>query len=130
MRFARPLAAGILLAATVAAAAQAPRRGDARAGKKTYEQLCASCHGPEGKGDGPAAAALNPRPKDLSDDGYAGKLSDRYLFEVIKGGGPKVKKSPLMPAWGHTLKDQEIWNLVAYLRSIAAASSEKESRQP
>lgn len=130
MNSASRLAAGLFLGATVAVGAQSATRGDASAGKKTYDQFCSSCHGPEGKGDGPAAAALNPRPKDLSDNGYTGKLSDRYLFDVIKGGGPKVKKSPLMPAWGHTLKDQEIWNLVAYLRRIGSGASDKDSRRP
>jgi len=49
------------------AAVKAETKGDPAAGKEKYDQICASCHGPGGKGDGPAAAALDPKPRDLSD---------------------------------------------------------------
>ncbi len=92
---------------------------DVAKGKATYDISCSGCHGPTGKGDGPAAASLNPKPRDLSDKTYARTLKDEYLFEIIKNGGPAVKKSPLMPALGKTLKDDQIKDLVAYLRSLA-----------
>ncbi len=92
---------------------------DVAKGKATYDISCSGCHGPTGKGDGPAAASLNPKPRDLSDKTYARSLKDEYLFEIIKNGGPAVKKSPLMPALGKTLKDDQIKDLVAYLRSLA-----------
>jgi len=38
---------------------------------------------------------------------------------IVKDGGTGVKKSPLMPAWGKTLKDQEISNVISYIRSLA-----------
>lgn len=92
---------------------------DVAKGKAMYEQYCGSCHGSGGKGDGPAAASLNPKPRDLSDKAYARSLKDEYLFEAIKNGGPAVKKSPMMPAMGTTLKDDQIKDVVAYLRSLA-----------
>ena len=92
---------------------------DVTKGKAIYDQYCAGCHGSAGKGDGPAAAAINPKPRDLSDKAYARSLKDEYLFQITKDGGPAVKKSPLMPAWGKTLKDDQIKDLVAYLRSLA-----------
>jgi mono/diheme cytochrome c family protein len=92
---------------------------DVAKGKAAYNQYCASCHGATGKGDGPAAAALNPKPRDLSDKAYARSLKDEYLFQVTKDGGPAVKKSPLMPGWGKSLKDDQIKDVVAYLRSLA-----------
>jgi mono/diheme cytochrome c family protein len=92
---------------------------DVAKGKAAYDQYCASCHGAAGKGDGPAAAAMNPKPRDLSDKAYARRLKDDYLFQVTKDGGPAVKKSPLMPGWGKTLKDDQIKDVVAYLRSLA-----------
>ncbi|GBD39020.1 hypothetical protein HRbin37_01282 [bacterium HR37] len=90
--------------------------GDPSKGKEKFEQICASCHGPEGKGDGPAAAALEPKPRDLSDASYVSTLSDEHLFKVIKEGGAAVGKSPLMPAWGNTLSDGDINNVIAFIR--------------
>ncbi len=95
------------------------RGQDVAKGKAVYQQYCASCHGTGGKGDGPAGAALNPKPRDLSDKTYAQGLKDDYLFQITKNGGPVVKKSPLMPAWGNTLKDDQIKDVVGYLRSLA-----------
>jgi mono/diheme cytochrome c family protein len=98
----------------------AQAKGDANAGKVKYETLCAGCHGSGGRGDGPAAGALNPKPANLSDAAYYQTVSDKYLFEIIKEGGSKVKKSPLMPAWRGALNDKEILNVIAYLRSLSA----------
>jgi mono/diheme cytochrome c family protein len=94
-------------------------KGDPKPGKTKYDTLCAGCHGPEGKGNGPAAGSLNPKPADLSDADYVKNLTDKYLYDVIKDGGAKVKKSPLMPGWGGALSDRDIWNLVAYLRTLS-----------
>ena len=97
----------------------AQSKGDANAGKAKYESLCAGCHGKAGKGDGPAAASLNPKPQDHTDGKTMNALTDKYLADIVKDGGAGVKKSPLMPAWGKTLKDQEITDVIAYIRSLA-----------
>lgn len=94
-------------------------KGDPTKGKASYDQICAACHGPSGKGDGPAAAALNPKPKDLVDKGYVKTLKDDYMKKLIKEGGQAVGKSPVMPPMGGALKDDDIENVIAYLRSIA-----------
>src|SRR5690606_29057915 len=71
---------------------------DATAGKALFATSgCASCHGPAGKGDGPAAAALTPRPLDMSDGPRMRALSDAFLHQIIKDGGAAVKRSPTMP---------------------------------
>ncbi|MFQ5913854.1 MAG: c-type cytochrome [Nitrospinota bacterium] len=97
----------------------AGQEGDPKAGKKTYGVLCASCHGNSGKGDGPAAATLPTKPADHTDGKRMHALSDQFLFDIIKGGGASLGKSPLMPPWGAQLKDQEIRNVVAYIRTLA-----------
>ncbi len=97
----------------------AQTKGDAKAGKAKYDTLCGGCHGATGKGDGPAAGGLKPKPQDHTNGKYMNGLTDKALFDIVKGGGAGVKKSPLMPAWGNTLKDDDIWNLVAYIRSLA-----------
>ena len=91
--------------------------GDAAKGKEIYAKSCASCHGTTGKGEGAAAAALNPKPKDLTDKAYVSKLDDKYLQNVISKGGAGVGKSPLMPPWS-TFKDEDVQNLIAYIRSL------------
>jgi mono/diheme cytochrome c family protein len=94
-------------------------KANPEAGKARYDALCASCHGASGKGDGPVAAALNPKPQDHTDGKHMNELTDQFLFDIVKGGGVGVKKSPLMPAFGTQLKDEDVWNLVAYIRSLA-----------
>ena len=94
----------------------AAEKGDAAKGKETFQTTCAACHGAEGKGDGVAAAALDPKPRNLSDAAYVSTLSDEHLYKVISEGGAAVGLSPMMAAWGGTLSEQDIWNVIAYLR--------------
>jgi len=94
-------------------------RGDADEGAVIYGQFCAMCHGPGGKGDGPAAAGLNPKPADHTDAAYMGSLSDEHLYKVIQGGGAAVGKSPLMTPWGGVLTDDQIRDLISFLRRIS-----------
>ncbi len=113
------MGAMLLLVVAAVSTSFAGQKGDAQAGKKTYDVLCASCHGNTGKGDGPAAAALPTKPQNLADGKYVSTLKDEYLFKVIKEGGASVGKSALMPPWGGQLKDQDIWNVVAHIRSLS-----------
>jgi len=94
-------------------------KGDPKAGKAKYDANCVGCHGTTGTGDGPAAAALNPKPQDHTDGKVMNALSDKYLFDIIKDGGAAMKKAPFMPASNKKLTDQEIWDVVAYIRSLA-----------
>ena len=111
--------AAMIFTISLTAPASAQSKGDANAGKAKYETLCAGCHGKTGKGDGPAAASLNPKPQDHTDGKAMNSLSDQYLTDIIKNGGAGVKKSALMPAWGKTLNDQDVANVIAYIRSLA-----------
>lgn len=88
-------------------------------GEGLYKEYCAACHGPEGKGNGPAAAGLPVRPADHTNGALMNKLSDAELFKAIKEGGQAVGKSPAMPPWGGSLKDEQIRALVLYVRSLA-----------
>lgn len=93
--------------------------GDAGKGKATYEKLCISCHGMSGKGDGPAAAKLAVKPRDHTDANVMSHLTEQNIFDVIKGGGAAVEKSPLMPPYGAALKDDQIWDMAAYVRTLS-----------
>jgi mono/diheme cytochrome c family protein len=92
---------------------------DAAAGKADYQIFCSSCHGPTGGGDGPVAQALDPKPARHSDGNFMNPLKDDYLFQVIKFGGASVGKSPMMAPVGGSLSDQQIRNVIAFIRSLA-----------
>jgi mono/diheme cytochrome c family protein len=109
----------VVLCAVVLGTALIAHAADAEQGKKLYEQFCATCHGQSGKGDGAAAAALNPKPRDHTDKEYMSKLSDDDMLKVIKNGGASVGKSPLMPPWGASLKDDQIQDIIAYVRTLS-----------
>ncbi len=94
-------------------------QGNAEKGKGLFSKYCGGCHGPTGKGDGAAAAALNPKPKDLTDKAYVAALKDQYLFDLIQKGGAAVGKSPLIPPFGSQLKDGDIRDVIAFIRSLA-----------
>lgn len=106
-----------MLAAPASVSSQT--KGDPKAGKAKYDANCVGCHGATGKGDGAAAAALNPKPQDHTDGKIMNVLTDKYLFDIIKGGGKAVQKAPIMPAASKKLSDQDIWDMVAYIRSLA-----------
>ena len=99
--------------------ALAQTKGDPKAGKAKYDANCMGCHGATGKGDGAAAAALNPKPQDHTDGKAMNALTDKYLFDIIKDGGKAVKKAAIMPAANKKLTDQDISDMVAYIRSLA-----------
>ncbi len=87
------------------------------AGQALYDERCSSCHGPEGKGDGPAAAALDPKPADLAVE--VANLADDFIFWRIMDGGAMAPFNSSMPAQKGILTDEEVWQLVSYLRTLA-----------
>ena len=97
-------------------------KGDAEKGKASYKTFCVSCHGETGNGDGPGAAALNPKPAKFTDTAYMSKLTDEHLVKVITEGGAAVGKSPMMVSWKGALNAQQIQDVVAYVRTMAPAA--------
>jgi mono/diheme cytochrome c family protein len=107
-------------AAPPAAEPVAATPGDAVArGAAHYKTLCATCHGEDGCTAGPGAAGLDPQPAHHCDGNYMNKLTDEHIFKTIKEGGAAVGKSPLMAPWGGTLTDDQIRDVVAFVRSLA-----------
>lgn len=107
------------LALLALALASAPAlAADAKAGQARFQQLCAACHGPAGKGDGAAAVALKPKPRDLTNAAWQASVKDAYLRDVIAKGGAAVGKSPLMAPFGASLPGEQLANVVAYIRSL------------
>ncbi len=87
--------------------------------KTVFSQRCAACHGESGQGDGPGAAALNPKPQNYTDAEWQSSVSDEDIAKVIIQGGLAVGKSAIMPA-NPDLKDKtEIVNgLVSLIRDF------------
>ncbi len=83
-----------------------------------YATFCASCHGPKGGGEGPAAVALDPRPRILSDKTWQASASDERIYSVLKNGGPSVGLAATMAPWGGVLNDAEIKEMIAFIRSL------------
>lgn len=106
-----PLAALSLLTAQIPTTA-APT-GDPDRGHVVYDQYCAGCHGATGRGDGPAALALSPRPASLISAATSAK-SDKELLQTIANGKPRTA----MQAWTGTLTPEEQRDVLAYIRSL------------
>ena len=96
-----------------------PGVGNAQAGAEPYATFCASCHGDDGCGDGPLASTLDPKPAKHCDGEVMGALDDAYLVQVITEGGPAVGKSSMMAPWGGSLSEQQILDVVAFIRTLA-----------
>jgi mono/diheme cytochrome c family protein len=82
------------------------------AGKQIYVTQCLKCHGDTGKGDGPSAKDLTPRPKDLSDPAVAGQTDGALYWKITTGKKP-------MPTFENLISEDDRWNVVNYLRKIA-----------
>lgn len=87
-------------------------------GRQLYKVNCTPCHGEQGKGDGPAAAAYNPKPRNHTDSVYMSKLTDEDIAKVIQYGGA-IKNMPMMPS-NPALKGADLAAVVAYTRSLSA----------
>lgn len=86
-------------------------------GAATFASTCSTCHGPGGKGDGPAAAALNPKPANFTDPAFWAARTDDGIKKAIKGGGPAVGKSPSMPP-NPGMTPAQIDEMLAYLKTL------------
>ncbi|HEU5195448.1 MAG TPA: cytochrome c [Methylomirabilota bacterium] len=86
-------------------------------GERLYYAYCVECHGRDGRGSWRAALFLL-RPGNLASPKAAAE-SDRYLFDIIKHGGSPIGR-PGMPAFGYHLKDEDINELVKYVRTLGA----------
>ncbi|MBI2303922.1 MAG: cytochrome c [Chloroflexi bacterium] len=86
------------------------------AGKKIYDASCTSCHGEKGDGKGLVGASLKPPPADFTSAASQQALDkeqDRLLWRVSEG-----KEGTAMPAFKSQLKENEIWQVLTYIKSL------------
>ncbi|MEW6280044.1 MAG: c-type cytochrome [Candidatus Eremiobacterota bacterium] len=95
--------------------------GNPDRGLAIYDAYCAGCHGFDGRGDGPMAARLSRdhgvRPTDLGNPAFQDSLTDEQLAHIIREGAT-THRSGFMPAWGMTLKPEQLQDLVAFVREL------------
>jgi mono/diheme cytochrome c family protein len=103
---------------TLALPAMAQEPGKATSGLSIFQQNCAVCHGNGGKGDGPAASGFNPRPANFSER----TSSEERQRLVVTNGGASQNLSPVMPPFGEMLSEQQIRDVVAYVRENLAVN--------
>ena len=131
---ARALLAGALLACGTAASGSdewvAPAADRAKAnplpdtpealrkGRALFQRHCTVCHGPRGKGDGPAGADA----RDLTDPAVQRRLTDGEIFWKI-GTGRKKEDEMAMPAFARQIGTEDRWRLVRFVRSLEGAAA-------
>ncbi|WP_394392104.1 c-type cytochrome [Shewanella woodyi] len=93
-------------------------------GELLYQAYCTQCHGKEGDGWGVNAATMDVLPKDHTDTKEMISRTDEDIFIAIKKGGKAVSKSNLMPNWDANMTDEEINELVAYVRTLCCQKEE------
>ena len=87
-----------------------------KAGAALYQSNCATCHGSNGAGNGPAGASLSPPPTNLRWLVQRPVASDSYLMWAISDGGAQLGTG--MPAFAGALSDKDRWRIIRYLRTL------------
>lgn len=93
-------------------------RGDAKRGAPLHLQHCAACHGVDGKSE-VIVMHMDEPPKDQSDPLYMKTLPDEYLYLVVCKGGAALGKNFIMPEFGGVISDQDIRDLIAWIRTFS-----------
>jgi cytochrome c553 len=100
-----------------------PRAGEPSQAELMFGTVCATCHGKDGTGKGPAAESLNPKPRDYTDAAWQASVTDDQLKETILKGGQAVGKSPMMPGQPQLADHPEVLDgLVKIIRAFGKKS--------
>lgn len=95
------------------------RRDPAATAKAMFGTVCATCHGADGTGNGPAAANLNPKPRNYTDPAWQASVTDEDIKKTILLGGQGVGKSPMMPGQPQLRQEPEVLDeLVKIIRGF------------
>jgi mono/diheme cytochrome c family protein len=107
--------------AAAAPAAGASQASASASATEIFATRCATCHGVNGAGNGPASEGLTPPPRNFGDPGWQSSVTDAHIEQIIQYGGAAVGKSPAMPANPDLMsKPEVVAALRAYIRGLAA----------
>jgi mono/diheme cytochrome c family protein len=107
---------GLACAGLAAEALPSPDEQSVTRGSQVFRHYCVLCHGAEGDGRGRAAKRYTPPPANL----VASPYPDEYKELIIRKGGQAIGRSPFMPPWGDELSEEQLRDLIAYLRRLKA----------
>ncbi len=112
-----------LVAATALAGEGGPKKTPAlvEKGKASYQRNCAGCHGEKGAGDGPAAAAINPKPRNFATDAFKNGAKPAQIFATLGAGIPGTSMAPF-----GFLPEEERWAVAHYVADLNAAASKRK----
>lgn len=88
-------------------------------GSIVYRTYCVLCHGANGEGNGRAAARYVPKPANL----VKTRVPDEYKEAIVRKGGQSMGRSPFMPPWGDELTEEQLRDLIVFLRAINRPAS-------
>jgi mono/diheme cytochrome c family protein len=97
-------------------------------GQRVFYQYCVWCHADSTPAGPSNRANLTPSPSLMNDGAKLNGLSDEFLRNIITLGGSAMGKSPMMPAWGKTLSQEEIRAVIAFTRAIADPPYKRPAR--
>ena len=101
------------------AGAGAQMGGHGSQAEAMFATVCVTCHGADGSGRGPAAEALNPKPRNYTDPQWQASVTDDQIKEIILKGGQGVGKSPMMPGQPQLADQPEVLDgLVKIIRGF------------
>jgi mono/diheme cytochrome c family protein len=84
-----------------------------------FATRCVTCHGPEGLGDGPGSAALDPKPRNFQDPAWQESVTDDHIEKIVMYGGAAVGRSPTMPGNPDLMSKPDVVRaLVAHVRGL------------
>jgi mono/diheme cytochrome c family protein len=89
-------------------------------GQRVFYQYCVWCHADSTPAGPSNRANVTPSPSLMNDGATLNGLSDEFMRNIITLGGSAMGKSPMMPAWGKTLSQEEIQAVIAFTRAIAS----------
>jgi mono/diheme cytochrome c family protein len=93
------------------------------AGRDVYVAQCLKCHGDAGKGDGPSAKDLNPKPRNISDPAIAAQTDGSIFWKLTTGRKP-------MPTFENLISEDDRWNVINYVRTLQPPPATQPATQP
>jgi mono/diheme cytochrome c family protein len=102
----------------------APTPDNLAAARAIYMDKCANCHGEKGAGDGPEADMYTPSPSNFTDAHMMGEMTDGEIFWKMSEG-----RKP-MPSFKAQLSEEQRWQLVNYVRTLAPKPAAKPPAKP